>query len=46
MTFVVVLTANHYWLDAAFGAMAAAFAARVAFAIQASREALGAGAPA
>jgi len=46
VTFVVVLTANHYWLDAAFGAMAAAFAARVAFAIQASREALGAGAPA
>lgn len=46
VTFVVVLTANHYWLDAVFGAMAAAFAARVAFAIQASRETLGAGAPA
>jgi membrane-associated phospholipid phosphatase len=46
VTFVVVLTANHYWLDAVFGAMVAAFAARVAFAIQTSREALGAGAPA
>jgi len=27
VTFVVVVTANHFWLDAAFGAMVAAFAA-------------------
>lgn len=40
ITFVVVLTANHYWLDAVFGAMTAAFAARLAFAIQDSREAI------
>ncbi len=42
VTFVVVVTANHFWLDAVLGALVAAFSAWVAFAIQSSREALGA----
>ena len=48
VTFVVVVTANHFWLDAALGALVAAFSAHAALAIQRAdwREALGVEAPA
>jgi hypothetical protein len=42
VTFVVMVTANHFWLDAVLGALVAAFSAWVALAIQSSREAVGA----
>lgn len=48
VTFVVVVTANHFWLDAALGGLVAALSAWVAFAVQGAawRDLLGAEAPA
>ena len=42
VTFVVVVTANHFWLDAVLGALVAALAAWMAYAIQSARDSLAA----
>ena len=37
VTFVVVVTANHFWIDAAFGAIVAASSAYAAYAARLAR---------